>query len=127
MILFFAVALLLTLDPRTPGLYARSAPGIAHAWHMPGHTYTELKRYADAAYQQEGSARVDHAYMNRDGVMPFEIHNYAHNNDWLVENLGFIGRVHDAIDLAKNMIELPRLASGHKLVGKDGYSDARSG
>ena len=64
-------------------LYARTAPGIAHAWHMPGHTYTGLKRYADAAYQQEGSARVDHAYMIRDRVMPFEIHNYAHNNQWL--------------------------------------------
>ena len=64
-----------------------SAPGIAHAWHMPGHTYTELKRYADAAYQQEGSARVDHASMIRDRVMPFEIHNYAHNNQWLATSL----------------------------------------
>ena len=50
---------------------------------MPGHTYTDLKRYADAAYQQEGSARVDHACMARDRIMPFEIHNYAHNNQWL--------------------------------------------
>ena len=50
---------------------AEASPGIAHAWHMPGHTYTGLKRYADAAYQQEGSARVDHAYMTRDRVMPF--------------------------------------------------------
>ena len=64
---------------------------------MPGHTYTELKRYADAAYQQEGSARVDHAYMIRDRVMPFEIHNYAHNNQWLCTSLSHIGRVHDAI------------------------------
>ena len=56
---------------KSAGLYAKTAPGIAHAWHMPGHTYTELKRYAEAAYQQEGSARVDHAYMNRDKVMPF--------------------------------------------------------
>ena len=54
---------------------------------MPGHTYTGLKRYADAAYQQEGSARVDHAYMIRDRVMPFEIHNYAHNNQWLCTSL----------------------------------------
>src|SRR5262249_5376904 len=68
---------------KSAALYARAAPGIAHAWHMPGHTYTGLKRYVDAAYQQEGSARVDHAYMFRDRVMPFEIHNYAHNNQWL--------------------------------------------
>jgi peroxiredoxin/Tfp pilus assembly protein PilF len=85
-----------------------SAAGVAHMWHMPGHTYSKLKRYHDAAWQQEASARVDHAYMIRDRVMPYEIHNYAHNNEWLVRDLVFIGRIADAIDLAKNMIELPR-------------------
>ncbi len=105
----------------------QSAPGIAHIWHMPGHTFTALHRYADAAWQQEAAARTDHAYMIATKLMPEQIHNYAHNNDWLVENLGFIGRVHDAIDLAKNMIELPRLARGHKLVGKPGYVEERGG
>lgn len=85
-----------------------SGRGIAHLWHMQGHTYTGLKRYGDAAYSQEASARVDHAYTMRDHVLPDEIHNYAHNNQWLVENLEYLGRVHDALDLAKNMIELPR-------------------
>ena len=75
---------------------------------MPGHTYTGLKRYADAAYQQEGSARVDHAYMIRDRVMPFEIHNYAHNNQWLCTSLSHIGRVRDAIAVARNLVEQPR-------------------
>ena len=85
-----------------------SAPAIAHMWHMPCHVYTKLHRYADSAWYQEASARVDHAYMMHDGVLPDEIHNYVHNNQWLVENLEYVGRVHDAIDLAKNMIELPR-------------------
>lgn len=98
---------------------AQSAPGIAHMWHMPGHTFTKLRRYADSAWQQEASARIDHSHMAAAKIMPEEIHNYAHNNDWLVESLGFIGRVRDAMDLAKNMIELPRLAPGHVLVGKD--------
>ena len=85
-----------------------SAPGIAHMWHMPGHTYSRLHRYADAAWQQEASARVDHAHMMRDQVMPDQIHNYAHNNEWLIRDLGLIGRAREAVDLAKNMIELPR-------------------
>lgn len=89
-------------------LCGQSSPGIAHMWHMPGHTYSHLQRYADAVWQQEASARVDHAHMIRDRVLPDQIHNYAHNNDWLVENLFFIGRVRDAIDLAKNLAELPR-------------------
>lgn len=93
---------------KSASLCGQSAPGIAHMWHMPGHTYTKVKRYVDAAWQQEASARVDHAHMMRDRVLPDQIHNYAHNNDWLVENLGFIGRVRDAIELAKNLVELPR-------------------
>ncbi|HMJ63992.1 MAG TPA: redoxin domain-containing protein, partial [Candidatus Binatia bacterium] len=86
----------------------QGSPGIAHMWHMPGHTYSALHRYADAAWQQEASARVDHAYMMRNRVLPDQIHNYAHNNDWLVRNFSYLGRVREAIDLAKNMVELPR-------------------
>jgi peroxiredoxin len=89
-------------------LCGQTSPGIAHMWHMPGHTYSKLHRYADAAWQQEASARVDHAHMMRDGVLPDQIHNYAHNNEWLIRNLAFLGRVHDAIALAENMISLPR-------------------
>lgn len=86
----------------------QSAPGIAHMWHMSGHTFSKLHRYADAAWQQEASARVDHAHMMRDRVLPDQIHNYAHNNEWLIRNLSHVGRVQDAVSLAKNMIELPR-------------------
>ena len=89
-------------------LCGQGSPGIAHMWHMPGHTYSALHRYADGAWQQEASARVDHAYMIRNRVLPDQIHNFAHNNEWLVNNLNYVGRVHDALDLAKNMVELPR-------------------
>lgn len=85
-----------------------AASGIAHMWHMPGHIYSREKRYSDAAWQQEASARVDHAHMMRDRVMPDRIHNFAHNNEWLIRNLGHIGRWRDAVDLAMNMTELPR-------------------
>lgn len=106
-------------------LYATSAPGIAHAWHMPGHTYTELRRYADAAYQQEGSARVDHAAMLRDRIMPWEIHNYAHNNQWLATSLAHVGRAREAVAVARNLVEQPR--DPVKNAPTDGGSAARSG
>ncbi len=85
-----------------------SLPGVAHMWHMPGHIYDKLHRYQDAVWQQEASARVDHAHMMRDRVMPDQIHNFAHNNEWLIRNLIKIGRVEDGLSLAKNMLELPR-------------------
>ncbi len=86
----------------------QSAPAIAHMWHMPGHTYSALKRYDDAAWQQEAAARTDHAYMMAARILPDQIHNFAHNNQWLCTDLLYCGRVRDAIDLAKNMVELPR-------------------
>ncbi|HEX4147665.1 MAG TPA: alkyl hydroperoxide reductase, partial [Pirellulales bacterium] len=85
-----------------------ASPTIAHMWHMPGHTYSKLNRYADAAWQQEASSRVDHTHMIRDHVLPDQIHNYAHNEEWLIRDLVFLGQFRRAIDLAKNLIEMPR-------------------
>ncbi len=99
-----------------------TAPGIAHMWHMPGHIYSKLHRYGDAAWQQEASARVDHAHMIRFRITPDNIGNFAHNNEWLIRNFNNLGQVEKAIDLAMNMIELPRLA---KL--KDGAYDHSGG
>jgi peroxiredoxin len=86
----------------------QSSTDIAHMWHMPGHTFSKLNRYSDAAWQQEAAARVDHWNMIHDRVLPDQIHNYAHNNEWLIRDLSFIGQVRHGIDLAKNLIELPR-------------------
>lgn len=97
-----------------------SAPNIAHMWHMPGHIYSRLKRYEDAVYQQEASARVDHAQMMRDQLLPDQIHNFSHNNEWLIRNLVFVGRVDDALALAENMISLPRHPKYNTLKKKSG-------
>ncbi|MGL4464528.1 MAG: redoxin domain-containing protein, partial [Planctomycetia bacterium] len=85
-----------------------AAPAIAHMWHMPGHTYSKLDRWSDAAWQQEASARVDHASMNRDLVPPYVIHNYAHNSEWLVRNLIALGRCKEAAAVARNLCQIPR-------------------
>jgi len=104
-----------------------TGPGIAHMWHMPGHIYAKLNRYLDCTWHQEASARTDHAQMMRDRLMPDQIHNYAHNNDWLVQNLYYVGRVREAIDLAKNMIELPRLPKFSGTATPDGIKTYDAG
>ena len=73
---------------------------------MSGHIYSKLKRYHDACYQQE----LQHELivpMMRDRVMPDQIHNFAHNNEWLCRSLLNVGRVGESVDLARNML-LPR-------------------
>ncbi len=102
-----------------------SSPGIAHMWHMPGHIYSKLKRYGDAAWQQEASARVDHAHMIRARLMPDEIHNFAHNNEWLTRNLIFIGRVQDALELSRNLVSLPRHPRYNTLAKRGSYTYGR--
>ncbi|QDT07125.1 Putative peroxiredoxin/MT2597 [Rubripirellula lacrimiformis] len=102
-----------------------SGPGIAHLWHMPGHIYSKLKRYNDAAWQQEASARVDHAQMIQNRLMPDQIHNFAHNNEWLVRNLLHVGRVDDALDLARNLVSLPRHPKYNSLAKGGSYKYGR--
>jgi len=105
-----------------------SAPGIAHQWHMAGHIYAKLHRHAEAGWQQEASGRVDHAHMHRDRVMPFAIHNYGHNQEWLARSLSRQGRIHEALAVAKNLAELPRHPERNRLAVEDdiaGYARAR--
>jgi peroxiredoxin len=105
-----------------------SAPGIAHQWHMAGHIYAKLDRHAEAAWQQEASGRVDHAHMRRDRVMPFLIHNYGHNQEWLARSLSYLGDVDAALGIAKNLAELPRHPKFNRLDESDsiaGYARAR--
>ncbi|GIT05335.1 MAG: hypothetical protein CM1200mP29_07460 [Verrucomicrobiota bacterium] len=97
----------------------QGSSGIAHMWHMPGHIYSKLKRYHDSAWQQEASARVDHAHMMRDRVLPDQIHNFAHNNEWLTRNLNHLGRANDAWRSPRNMIELPRHPKYNSLAKPD--------
>ncbi len=93
---------------RSAALCGPSLPGIAHMWHMPGHIYSRLKRYHDAAWQQEASARVDHSHMIRTQLLPDQIHNFAHNNEWLTRNLLFLGRVQEALLQSHNLVSMPK-------------------
>lgn len=103
-----------------------AAPGIAHMWHMPGHIYSKLHRYDDASWQQEASARVDHGHMIRFQIVPDQIHNFSHNNEWLVRNLNNLGEVNRSIELATNMISLPRLPKFTKKGDESTYDSKNS-
>lgn len=93
---------------QSSALCGPALPAVAHMWHMPGHIYSKLQRYDDAAWHQEASARVDHAHMIKARLLPDEIHNFAHNNEWLIRNLNFLGRVEDALVQSRNLVALPR-------------------
>ena len=50
--------------------------------------------------------------MMRDQLLPDQIHNFAHNNEWLIRNLIFIGRFGDALNQAvagDTVVKMPKL------------------
>jgi peroxiredoxin len=96
-----------------------TAPAIAHMWHMPGHIYSNLHRYEDAAWHQQASARVDHAHMLKNRLMPDQIFNYAHNNEWLARNWMNLGNRQAAIEMAKSLLANPRHPKLNLYEGKE--------
>jgi peroxiredoxin/tetratricopeptide (TPR) repeat protein len=52
--------------------------------------------------------------------MPYQIHNYAHNNEWLSRSLSQVGRVRDAVTVAKNLIEEPQHPKKNSLKNRGG-------
>lgn len=112
---------------RSCPLIGGAAPGIAHQWHMAGHIYAKLHRHLEAAWHQDASGRVDHAHMQRDRVLPFLIHNYGHNQEWLARSLSYVGEGRAALEVAKNLVSVPRHPKWNKV--DDGGSiaaDARA-
>jgi peroxiredoxin len=107
------------------GMCGPAIPAIAHMWHMPGHIYSRLHRYADAAWQQEASARVDHAHMIRTRLLPDQIHNFAHNNEWLTRNLIFLGRFNDALVQSRNLTAMPQHPKYNSMTKRGSYRYGR--
>lgn len=95
-----------------------TAPSIAHMWHMPGHIYSYLHRYEDAAWHQQASARVDHAQMLKNRLLPDQIFNYAHNNEWLSRNWMNLGNRPAAVKMAKSLLANPRHPKLNSVEGK---------
>lgn len=84
-----------------------SAPGIANLWHAGSLPYWDLKEYHLSGWQKEAATRVDNAYFEKVGTMPFLNPDYLHNAAWLVGNHMMTGRISEAVTLAKNLIRLP--------------------
>jgi peroxiredoxin/tetratricopeptide (TPR) repeat protein len=74
--------------------YGKVVPGIGHANHMPGHNYSKIGMWHEAARSMDAATRVELRYMNERLALPFETWNYAHNRNYLCyiqEQLGMAG------------------------------------
>ena len=88
--------------------YGIVAPGIGHANHMPGHNYSKLGMWNEAAISMDSATRVELKYMTERLALPFETWNYAHNRNYLCYIQEQLGMEKASLSGARGMIAAPR-------------------
>lgn len=89
-------------------LYGKAAPRIGHALHMPGHIYSKIGMWHEAAIAMDSATRVELKYMNDRLALPFETWNYSHNRNYLCYIQEQLGRGELAIRGALDLVNSPR-------------------
>jgi peroxiredoxin len=87
--------------------YGKIASGIGHAQHMPGHIYSGIGMWHEAAISMDSATRVEKQYMRQRLVFPFNTWNYAHNQNYLGYIQEQLGMPEAAISGAKQLLAAP--------------------
>ena len=87
--------------------YTDGVPGIGHAQHMPGHIYSILGMWNEAALSMDAATRVEKRYMMESLTFPFNNWNYSHNRTYLSYIQEQLGMVEAAISGARQLMDAP--------------------
>lgn len=94
--------------------YGLVAPNVGHADHMPGHNYTKMGLWHEAARSMDTATRVELRYMNQQLALPFETWNFAHNRNYLCYIQEQLGMAEAALQGARDLLAAPRDPEGNK-------------
>jgi peroxiredoxin/tetratricopeptide (TPR) repeat protein len=89
-------------------LYGKAAPGVGHALHMPGHIYSGIGMWHEAAIAMDSATRVELKHMNDRLALPLENWNYPHNRDYLSYIQEQLGRAEASIQGSKDILNSPK-------------------
>ncbi len=87
--------------------YTDAVPNIGHAQHMPGHIYSIVGMWNEAAISMDAATRVEKRYMKESLTFPFNNWNYGHNRNYLSYIQEQQGMVDAAIFGARQLIDAP--------------------
>src|SRR5579863_401941 len=87
--------------------YTELVPGIGHAQHMPGHIYSIVGMWHEAAISMDAATRVEKRYMKESFTFPFNNWNYGHNLNYLGYIQEQLGMPRAAIFGARQLIDAP--------------------
>ncbi len=88
--------------------YAKAAPAVGHALHMPGHIYGRLGMFLKATESMDAATRAERKYCYEAGELPFETWDFLHNQDFLLGVIGYTGRIQEGVRLAVELRDTPR-------------------
>jgi peroxiredoxin/tetratricopeptide (TPR) repeat protein len=87
--------------------YGEIVPGIGHALHMPGHIFSIVGMWNEAAISMDAATRREKQYMQQRMTFPFNNWNYGHNRNYLSYIQEQMGMERAAIFGARQLIEAP--------------------
>jgi peroxiredoxin len=85
-------------------LYGKIAKGIGHAQHMPGHVYSTVGMWHEAAISMDAATRVEKQYMRTRMILPWDDWNYTHNANYLSYIQCQLGMASEAIRGARQLL-----------------------
>ena len=88
--------------------YSEIAPGIGHALHMPGHIYSIVGMWNEAAISMDSATRAEKQYMIDTLTFPFNNWNYGHNRNYLSYIQEQLGMFNSALFGARQLIDAPQ-------------------
>ncbi len=88
--------------------YGVIAPNVGHSNHMPGHIYSKIGMWKEAARSMDAATRVELRYMNERLALPFESWNFAHNRNYLCHIQEQLGMPEASIRGARDLLAAPR-------------------
>ena len=101
--------------------YGRIVTGIGHALHMPGHIYSNVGMWQEAAISMDSATRGEKKYMRDQMTFPWNTWNYAHNANYLSYIQCQLGMAERAISGAKQMLAVSKNPAGKKGRRGDSY------
>jgi peroxiredoxin/tetratricopeptide (TPR) repeat protein len=87
--------------------YGEIVPGIGHALHMPGHIFSIVGMWNEAAISMDAATRREKEYMQQRMTFPFNNWNYGHNRNYLSYIQEQLGMEKAAIFGARQLIDAP--------------------
>jgi peroxiredoxin len=88
-------------------VYTEQVPGLGHAQHMPGHIYSIVGMWEEAAISMDAATRVEKRYMQDTLTFTFDNWNYGHNRAYLSYIQEQLGMLDAARSGARQLLDAP--------------------